>query len=237
MKENFEILVIDDDENHLLILKDKLNSISYTNIILANSFNKGQEVLDISTPDLVIIDYYLDKGKTAVDFVKDLLLHKNVPVIIISTFFNEKVFDDILQIIPMDFLSKSCTDFELNKSIKLLKLKNYETQNVSKLNNFFFVKVGKIIKKVNIEQIEMIEVDGKYLNVHVEGRNYIIRSSLNDFVKRLPNNFIKVHQSFIVNLNFIESINPEDQKVILKTVEANYSRNFKKILFNSYYLS
>lgn len=232
-----EILIIDDDENHLLILKSKLKDLSFNNLLTASSYKKAEEILDISSPDLILLDHYLDKGKTSVDFYKDNLLHKNIPVIVISTFYNEKVFEEVIKIAPIDFLTKSCTDFELKKVIELSLIKKEEYSKKSKLNSFFFVKVGKNIKKVNIEQIEMIEVDGKYLNINVDGRVFIIRSSLNDFVKRLPENFIKVHQSYIINLNFVESINLEEQRILLKNVEATYSRNFKKILFNSYYLS
>lgn len=232
-----QILVIDDDPTHLDILVKRLKALSFSDILQANSTKEAVDILDVQSPDLVLIDHYLDKGTTSIDFVKTYLLHRNIPVIVMSVFHNEKVFSDILQVMPMDFLSKNCSDFELKKSVELSLLRKEEEQKKSKLQNYFFVKVGNNIRKIDIENIEMVEVEGKYLNIYADEKKHIIRSSLNDFSKRLPSRFLKIHQSYIVNMDFVESINADEQKVKLKHHEAFFSRNYKKALLNNYYHS
>lgn len=232
-----EILLVDDDKMHLSIFSDRLKNMGFKNVIVANGYKKGAELLDSYVPDLVILDHYLDDSKTSIDFAKNFLVGKGIPFIVISTFFTEKVFDEVKTISPLDFLSKSCVDFEFMKSIQLAFNKSSLEIQTSKLKDFFFVKVGKNIKKINLSQIEMISVDGKYLNINFDGRVFIVRSALVDFIKRLPGNFVKVHQSYIVNLNFVESILVEEGKIKLKTCQADFSRSFKKQLLNSYYVS
>ncbi|HMR87139.1 MAG TPA: LytTR family transcriptional regulator DNA-binding domain-containing protein [Saprospiraceae bacterium] len=232
-----EILLIDDDKMHLSILEERIKSLGFKNIITANSYKLAVQLLDTQVPDLVITDHFLDNGKTSLDFVKECLLFRDIPTIVITTFHTEKIFDEILTLTPIDFLSKSCSDFELAKSLKLAFSRLLQLSQTSKLKEFFFVKVGKNIKKICLNQIEMISVDGKYLNISVDGRSYIVRSALIDFIKRLPPNFIKVHQSFIVNLDFVETILVEESKVKLKTCEADFSRAFKKQLMSSYFVS
>lgn len=233
---NLEVLLVDDDENHLFLIKEKLNSIQVYNVTSKKSFNEGSEFLDCNSPDIILIDYYLDNRKTAIDFIKENLMNKNIPVIILSTFYDDSILSKIQKVKPSDFLSKSCSEFELKKSIILSLVKSEETEKREVLNEYIFVKIGNIMKKVCLRQIEMIEVDGKYLNLNIDNRVYVIRSTLNDFIKKLPSNFIKIHQSFIVNLDFVEQVNLIDQKIQLKNVEAIYSKNYKKAILNSSYL-
>jgi DNA-binding LytR/AlgR family response regulator len=232
-----EILLIDDDKMHLSILEERLKLLGFKNLVTVNNYKNAVQLLDTQVPDLVITDHFLDNSKTSLDFVKECILFREIPIIVITTFHTEKIFDDVLALTPIDFLSKSCNDFELTKSVQLAFSRLLQQTQSSKLKEFFFVKVGKNIKKICLNQIEMIAVDGKYLNISVDGRTYIIRSALVDFIKRLPSNFIKVHQSFIVNLDFVESILMEECKVKLKTCEADFSRAFKKQLMNSYFVS
>jgi two-component system LytT family response regulator len=237
MFEASRILVIDDDLTHLDMMVKRLKSLSFSDVSQANSVKQAVDILDVQSPDLVLTDHYLDKGMTSIDFVKTYLLHRNIPVIVMSVFHNEKVFSDILQVMPLDFLSKNCSDFELKKSVELSLLRKEEEQKKSKLQNYFLVKAGNNILKINAEAIEMVEVEGKYLNIYADEKKHIIRSSLNDFVKRLPSQFLKIHQSYIVNMDFVESIDADEQIVKLKHHEAFFSRNYKKTLLNHYYQS
>lgn len=234
--EKLKILLIDDDENHLYLLKEKLLSLGFKDLEIRNSFDEAVEYLDYNYPDLIIVDFYLDKRKTAVDFIKLLDFTKGVSVIVVSTFYDETILREVKDYNVSDFLSKSCTPFELNKSVLLSTILRKEIQKREVLNNFIFVKVGNVVKKINLIDLEMIEVDGKYLKVYADARIFAIRSTLNDIVKRLPNNFVRVHQSFVVNIDFVEHINLIDHKIQLKNVEAYFSKSYKKIILNSSYL-
>lgn len=233
---NSEILLVDDDDNHLFILKEKLTSLGYKNLIMKSTFHDALEYINFNVPDLVIIDYYLDKRRTALDFIKQSDVFKIPPTIIVSTFFDESILEQLKFFNVSDFISKSCSTFELSKSITLSISKKHNYEKKEPISHFIFVKVGNIARKINLVDVEMFEVDGKYLKIHVQGRDYLIRSTLNDLVKRLPCNFVKVHQSFIVNLDFIEHINLIDHKVKLKNVEVVFSKNYKKTILNSSYL-
>lgn len=230
------ILVLDDDMMHLQIMVNRLKQLDYQNVIQKSKYKDASDYLEIETPDLILIDHFLDQGKTSIDFMKEFSIPRNIPSIVFSSFFNEKIFDDIMSYSPIDFLSKNCTDFELRKSLDLAFLKMSSASKKAFLNNFFFIRIGKIVKKINLDEIQMIEVDGKYLNVYVNERIYIVRSTLSDFGKRLPKNFIKVHQSYIINFQYLEYIIDDENKLKLKNCEAFFSRNYRKSLLNSYLL-
>jgi two-component system, LytTR family, response regulator len=229
------ILLVDDKNLHLDLIKMKLINLGYSNIVTRNTYDSGVEYLDTHIPDLVILDYYLDKSNTGIKLVKECLLNTDIPVIFISSFYGEDVFREILNVLPMSFISKNASEFELDKTIKLSMAKVDVANLNRKICEFIFVRFGKLIKKLAVADVEYLEVDGKYLNLYAENKKFLVRSTLNDFLQMLPDNFIKVHQAYVVNLKFLESVSLDDGTLKVGQVTVPFSRNHKKEIFKAYY--
>lgn len=135
----------------------------------------------------------------------------------------------------MEFLSKSCSEFELRKAIELAMARQETEGQEGGLKDFFFVKIGRLIRKIEVSQIELLQVDGKYLTVFVDGTHFPVRSTLQHFARKLPANFVQVHQSFVVNIKFVQSIDLEENTIYLKSGKAMLSRSFRKAFLNSYF--
>ncbi|RYF42503.1 MAG: LytTR family transcriptional regulator [Comamonadaceae bacterium] len=59
--------------------------------------------------------------------------------------------------------------------------------------------------------IEWLQAEGNYVGLHVNGHDYLLRSTLGDFLERLdPAKFARVHRSYAVNLDRIAEIEPTD---------------------------
>ncbi|MEO8020932.1 LytTR family DNA-binding domain-containing protein [Polaromonas sp.] len=59
--------------------------------------------------------------------------------------------------------------------------------------------------------IEWLQAQGNYIGIHVNGHDYLLRSTLADFLGQLdPARFVQVHRSFAVNLDRIAEIEPLD---------------------------
>lgn len=82
---------------------------------------------------------------------------------------------------------------------------------VRKLGNEFLVSA---------RDIEWLEAAENYVNLHVRGRAYPLRSTMAAIQDRLdPQQFVRVHRSYIVNLGFLEQIEPletGDARLVLK---------------------
>jgi hypothetical protein len=64
---------------------------------------------------------------------------------------------------------------------------------------------------VPAREIEWLEAAENYVNLHVRGRVYPLRSTMSAIQERLdPQRFVRVHRSHIVNLDFLEQIEPLD---------------------------
>lgn len=61
------------------------------------------------------------------------------------------------------------------------------------------------------DRIEWVEAAGNYMNLHSGGRIYPIRETMTGLEARLdPNVFVRVHRSYLVNLDQIGEIIPQD---------------------------
>lgn len=59
--------------------------------------------------------------------------------------------------------------------------------------------------------IEWLQAQGNYLGLHVNGHDYLLRSTLSAFLEQLdPARFVQVHRSYAVNLDRIAEIEPLD---------------------------
>lgn len=64
---------------------------------------------------------------------------------------------------------------------------------------------------VAANNIEWLQASGNYVNLHVRGHDYPLRSTIGGIEGKLdPECFVRVHRSYIVNLDHIASIEPLD---------------------------
>lgn len=74
-----------------------------------------------------------------------------------------------------------------------------------------------LVKKLGKEfllpaaEVEWLQAWGNYVNLRVRGRDYPLRSTMSEIETRLnPQRFVRVHRSYIVNLDCVELIEPLD---------------------------
>lgn len=59
--------------------------------------------------------------------------------------------------------------------------------------------------------IEWLQAQGNYVGLRVNGHDYLLRSTLADFLEQLdPARFVRVHRSWAVNLDHVREIEPQD---------------------------
>ena len=90
---------------------------------------------------------------------------------------------------------------------------------IEKPERFLVRKLGTEFL-VPARDIEWLEAAENYVNLHVRGRVYPLRSTMAAIQERLdPQQFVRVHRSYIVNLGYLEQIEPletGDARLVLK---------------------
>jgi len=69
---------------------------------------------------------------------------------------------------------------------------------------------------ISVDAIEHLRSDTKYTALAVKGRSYLVRLPIVTFEQRLdPAKFVKLHRSCIVNLDFVESLTPDENSQLV----------------------
>jgi DNA-binding LytR/AlgR family response regulator len=76
-------------------------------------------------------------------------------------------------------------------------------------NDTIFVKTDYRVVKVTISEIRYIEAMSEYLKIYIEGepKPIVTLLSMKKMEEKLPENFMRIHRSYIVNLTKIQEIN------------------------------
>ena len=108
----------------------------------------------------------------------------------------------------------------------LILVKNYiersQRKTVTKQESAFLqklkVKVGDTTSFVKASDVQYIEADGYCVKLCTSDKQYVLRKSLSELEKELdPKQFIRIHRSYIVNLNFLRTVHSKNgtMKLIL----------------------
>ena len=103
------------------------------------------------------------------------------------------------------------------------------------------IKLGGRILLIDYEDITHLKAEEKYIRVFTKnGKSYLSDSSLGKLSERLPDYFIRVHRSAIINRNFIKEVRKffkgklilvlNDRKETAITTGETYSSKVRKLL-------
>ena len=81
--------------------------------------------------------------------------------------------------------------------------------------DYLYINIDRRLIKIDIPSIYLVEAKGDYIHLKTESKNYTVHSTLKKIEEKLPDDlFLKVHRSFIINVQ--EIIDIEDNSVLIK---------------------
>lgn len=173
--------------------------------------------------DVVFLDIQMPKI-TGIDFLKNL---QNPPLIIITTAFPEYAIEGY-ELNILDYLLKPISFERFFKAA--LKAQNYFNAKINEYTpaseSFFFIKSNQKIEKIYIDDILYIEALSNHVIIYTRQKKYIAYMSFKGIESQLPKNyFLKIHKSFIVSINAIQTI--DNDEVILENKTLPISKSYK----------
>lgn len=153
--------------------------------------------VDINMPDL-----------SGMEFVKSL---NNPPGVIFTTAYSEYALEGF-RVDAIDYLLKPIGYSEFLKSaekaLDRIGKKEVREIQVESDENFLFVKSEYKILRINLSEIKYIEGMREYVRIHIENKRPVMAlMSMKKIAAFLPRQrFMRVHRSYIVNLEKINTI-------------------------------
>ncbi len=240
-------LIVDDELKARENLHCLLNEFCKNVQVVDEASNVDEAVLSIKKhqPDVVFLDVEMPRknGFMLLEEFSEI----NFQIIFITAYdmYAIKAFE----ISALDYLLKPI-DIERLKGAVLKATKSIENLEETKLKLRALQENKKELKKiaipyktdyaiVDVSDVLCIEADRMYSRLHTNtNRKYMVAKKLSYYEDVLCNksNFVRLHRSWIVNLNKIRTYSKKEREVILDTkfkipISKSYKDNFEALFF------
>jgi len=193
-------VVVDDEPLAIQLLENYVMKIPFLELVFSSENPiLALEYIQKNEADLIFLDIQMPElsGINFMKIVGDKLKY------ILTTAYSEYALEGYEHNV-IDYLLKPISFGRFEKSA--LKAQERFPTNESSANSYFFVKSSGQQHKINFDEILFVESIKDYVNIKTENQEYIVLDTLKSLESQLPENFARVHKSFILNLNKIEKI-------------------------------
>ncbi len=229
-----KILIVEDNLSFALELEMLVDEIGYDPIGRADN---GADALDLiynKKPDLILMDIELKGNLTGVQ-IGEMIKHMNIPIIFITSFYDQEHYDAAQKSNIVGYLIKPPNEFSLrtaiNSAMMNLAKRNPKEENKNPepvlqnekdeenviLKDVLFLKKKKSYFKIEVKDIQCVEADGNYSIFYVEEQKFMSKFKLSYLETILsPDKFMRVHRGYIMNLEYFDSIDLDENVVKTK---------------------
>jgi len=175
------------------------------------------EAIERHVPDLVFLDIQMPQ----IDGFELLDMLESKPYVIFSTAYDQYAIR-AFEVNATDYLLKPYDEQRFNTSLDraIHRIRSQANQDeiierivasVKQQDDRFLKRLlikqsGKILI-ISIDEVEWIEAMDDYVNIRTKSDSYLLQQSMSKLEASLdPNQFIRAHRSYIVNIDFIKEI-------------------------------
>ncbi|PKV66767.1 LytR/AlgR family response regulator transcription factor [Pontibacter ramchanderi] len=212
------------------------------------AIDSGENTLDMirtMQPDLVLLDVNLKGDIDGIEIGSKIREEFDIPFIYLTAYADKATLDRAKKTEPDGFLAKPFDEKNLRSAIELALYKHDSGQKSGENGagkapkeaesqpDYIFVKVKHRIIKVQYSDILWVEAYDNYSFIVTADQKYLVSSTLKDMEHKLPsNNFVRVHRSYIANLDKVEAL--EENAVVFSRGDVPIGKSYKKALMSRF---
>jgi len=201
-------IVIDDDVFSRKLVEEYVRKTE--SLVLLHSVSSAIEALNLMNSgdvvDLIFLDIEMPE-MSGLDFLNSLTVFPQIIIISQKEKYAVNAFDFELT----DYLLKPITYSRFHKAVQKALNRHKDT-----VGNDIFIKQNNLLLKLKFSDILWIEAMENYVVINCFSEKYTIHFTMLAIEKKLPSKqFVRVHRSFIVNIDQIHSI--VDKTIVIAT--------------------
>lgn len=213
-------VIIDDEPLAREVVKEYL--LSFPQITIMQECNDGFEGLKAiqqHQPDIIFLDIQMPK----ITGFEMLELVENMPAVVFTTAFEEHAIK-AFEVHAVDYLLKPFSNERFDKAVqKWLDQLQAPVANTTALletaaatpiqSNRVVIKLNGKIKIIPVEDIHYLEAADDYVKIVTQEGSFLKNKTMSFFEKMLdPQQFTRVHRSYILNVNQVTRIDPYEKE-------------------------
>ncbi|AQG80584.1 LytR/AlgR family response regulator transcription factor [Spirosoma montaniterrae] len=241
-----KVIIIDDEAAGRMLIRQYLEA--YPTLIVVGEANNGVDAVRLINefrPDLIFLDVQMP-GLTGFDVLKHI---DEIPQIIFSTAYDQYALR-AFEVHAVDYLLKPYTRDRFAQAIQ--RITDGRQTNLQKIQPLaesllatadypekILVQTGNRLVTVAVSDILRIEAEGDYATLVTANGKHLSNYGISALEAKLnPKQFLRVHRSDIINLNFVREIQkyPSSYDVILQNgdvvrVSRSYMDKIRELTF------
>ncbi|MDB4920070.1 LytTR family DNA-binding domain-containing protein [Mucilaginibacter sp.] len=222
-------IIVDDEPVARKILHEFVEQVpfmdmqgKFENAMKAEAFLKNNIV------DIIFLDIEMPKV-SGLQLLQKMHIES---IVILTTAFPQYALEGY-ELDIIDYLLKPFAFSRFLKAVQKAKdyygLKHLATATLQP--SYIFIKSDKRIEKIELNDILYAECIGNYVSIHTAGKKVLAYLTMKSLESQLPlNEFIKIHQSYLVNASKIDAIEGNEIKIGSRSLPM--SRNNREIVMN-----
>jgi two-component system, LytTR family, response regulator len=209
-------LIVDDDPLVCDMISHFVSKVDFLEYgIQCQSGVDALNLLAIEDFDMIFLDIEMPEVSGM-----DLLRHikKNIPVVVITSTPDFALESYNYHVV--DYLLKPVTYARFYQAVQ--KVQQYNTGATQRsaeparpnpLREEIFIKDGHDFVKLVLKEVLYLEAMSNYVSFKTTGKTYLSLTSMQKMEESLPDNFVRIHRSYMVNIHKIDKI--ETSNVII----------------------
>ena len=208
-------LVIDDEPLALQQLAAYTEKIPFLQLVAqCQSAIEAREIIGREQVDAIFVDINMP-DINGMDFVRSLAAP---PLVVFTTAYSEYAVDGY-KVDAVDYLLKPFGLDDFRRAAMRVK-KRFELENTvsssqpvaaapasPQQSNDIFLKTDHRVVRISIDDIRYVEGMSEYLKIYIEGqRPLVVLLSMKKMEERLPDHFLRIHRSYIVNMRKVQEV-------------------------------
>ncbi|MEM1000289.1 MAG: response regulator [Bacteroidota bacterium] len=215
------ILIVEDEFIIGQHIRSALEGFGYEVVGHAMDAGSALTMLRDSDPDLVLLDITLSEEESGISLAGKINQTAPRPIIYLTSHSDPDTISQAMATKPAAYLTKPFKKADLYASIELA-IYNFaegiapspkpteppqEERPPAVIADAVFVKHNRMLTKVPFAKITYLKSDRVYLELHRdEARPLLLRDSLRNFEDKLTDRFLRIHRSYIINLDHLDAI-------------------------------
>ncbi len=221
---NLKCIIVDDDPLIIDLIQHFCSKVEFVEYCLGcqNAID-GLQLISNQSFDVLFLDYNMPQldGKGMLELKQDdskVIMITAHPDFAVDSYNYPDVIDYLLKPLSFDRFYKSLEKYQRLQS----HIQNPDERQA------FFVKDGNKWVQVQFNQVKFIKSESNYVVLATIENNVMTLMNLKDLEKILPDHFLRVHRSYIVNTNFIDYLTTDEVNIQGKDIPVG--AKYKSIL-------
>lgn len=228
---SYNVLIIEDDPHIAASLSEMLEILNHKVVGVAPSYEDAIEKLSDNDIEIALVDIQLKSEKSGIDVAEKLKNDFKLPFIFTTAYADKETIQKAAEHSPYGYIVKPYSMKEINAGIEVA-IQNHKSIKTFKEDEgvfnqaSLFIKVNSRLVRIDLKDILYVEAKGDYTVFKTEAKGYVVNSTFKNVEEKLdPNQFIRVHRSYIVNVDKVVDI--EDNNLLINEQIIPVSRGQK----------